>query len=157
VEIGTDAQFVHRSVTFEFAGQESHQSATQLQLPTGLRAGFFISPRASIELNLTLLYVDPSDGDSFRSLSLAAGPMIHFSPDISRAQAYARPYLGLNNTSAGDGSSRLFFGGALGVKVPMTAHGAMRYELVLQHGEQNDNYPRETMFGLAAGFSVFFP
>jgi hypothetical protein len=33
----------------------------------------------------------------------------------------------------------------------------MRYELLLQHGEQNDNFPRETLFGLAAGFSVFFP
>jgi hypothetical protein len=88
VELGTDALFFHQRLTFD---DGSHASSTQLQLPTGLRAGFFLSPRASIEVKLALRYIDPSDGDSYTSLTFAAGPMIHFSPDISRAQPYVRP------------------------------------------------------------------
>ena len=157
VEIGTDAQLVHKRMSYESGGQTDDFSSTQLQLPTGLRAGFFISPRTSIEVKLALIYVDPSDRDSYRTLSLAAGPVLHFSPDITRAQPYVRPYLCVDHNSLGDDSSRLFFGGALGIKVPMTSHGAMRYELFLQHGAEKDEYPSETVFGLGAGFSVFFP
>ena len=158
VELGTDAQLIHRNQSFESGGFKETDSRSELHLPTGFRAGFFLSPRASIEVNLALDWVDPSEGDAFTIMTLGVGPMIHFSPDLTRAQGYVRPFLGVNYTNGtGDGNSQLFFGGALGLKVPIARHAAMRYEILLQHAGQNSPFPRETRFGIAAGFSVFFP
>lgn len=156
LEIGTDAHLVHRRVTFESNGTEETQSATQLQLPTGIRAGFFLTPRTSVELNLTLDYVNSGDGD-LTSMTVSIGPMIHLSTDQTHRQGYVRPFLGLNYVNSHDTDSQLFFGGALGLKVPVRTHAAMRYEVLIQRGEQHFPFPRETRFGIAAGFSLFFP
>ena len=158
IELGADAQFIHRNQSFESGGFKETDSRSEIHLPTGLRAGFFLSPRASIEVSLGLDWVDPSNGPSFSLITLGVGPMIHFTPDVTRAQGYVRPFLGVNYVNGpGDDDSQLFFGGALGLKVPMTRHAAMRYEILLQHAEQNSPFPRETRFGIAAGFSVFLP
>ena len=155
LELGTDAHLFFRRVTFE--GSDETESATQFQLPTGLRLGFFLAPRTSIEARLELNYINPSESDDFTSFALTVGPMIHLSVDQTRTQGYVRPFLGLNYVHSVQSESQLTFGGALGLKVPMTTHAAMRYEVTLLHGERKSPFPGETQFGIAAGFSLFLP
>ena len=158
VELGTDVQLAYRRLTFDNGGlSDETASATQLQLPTGVRAGFFFSHQTSLELALTLNYVNPSDGDSFTSTTLMVGPMIHLSPVETQRQGYVRPFLGLNYVNAGESRSQPFFGGALGLKIPAGRQAATRMEFFVFHAPHNDSFPAETRIGANVGFSLFVP
>ena len=152
-ELGTDIQVAYRRVS---AGGQS-ASATQIQLPAGVRGGFFLSPRTSIEVLLTLSYVNPSDDDAFTSMTLAMGPMIHLSMDETRTQGYVRPFVGVNYVNANERRSQLLFGGAAGIKVPAGRHAATRLEIFAFHAPDDEGFPTETRAGANIGFSLFLP
>ena len=156
-ELGTDAQLVFRRLSFENSGVRASESVTQLELPSGLRAGFFLSQRTSLELAMTLNYVKPSEGSGFTAITLGVGPMIHLSVDPTRSQGYVRPFLGVNYVNQSKTTTQIFFGGAVGIKAPAGRHAAMRYEAFALHANENGLFARETRFGFSVGFSVFFP
>ena len=118
---------------------------TSLQLPGQLlRAGYFISPRFSIEAAMGLQYA-AIEGSSTVFTNAQLGLLITHRADPRRAQIYAHPYAALSSfhLSAGAGLGAHFRrtvtstgpGVGVGLRVPLAEHLASRTEMQFDHIE----------------------
>lgn len=146
IELGLDA-----GVTFDL----DDPKATTLSIPVqGIRAGFFLSDKLSIEPAVAFNWIKLSGEDAFSTLGLDAGVLYHFSTDASRSQLYIRPVAGLTRFGGGGESvSQVTVGGGVGVKLPMAERMKLRLEGNIRHGLENDDVPSGTAVGLTVGFS----
>jgi hypothetical protein len=148
VELGIDA-----GGTLDLSGS----NAVVVGLPVqDFRAGFYLSERVSIEPRVALNYLDGDGGDAIVAGTVQLGPVLHFTPDRGRAQAYVRPYGGLNFIKVGgESDAQVALGGALGVKVPMGERLATRIEGSFTHGFDSSSSGGGNALGLTAGLSFY--
>jgi hypothetical protein len=92
---------------------------TTLSIPLGsIRAGVFTSDVLEIEPFFSLNSVS-GGGSSFTSYQFGVGGLYHFSPERTKSQVYARPFLALVGSSGGGVSnSDLGIGIGAGMKWP---------------------------------------
>lgn len=142
VELGIDA-----GGSFDLSGSNTVVIGVPVQ---DFRAGFFVSDAVSIEPRIALNFID-QDGSSLTAIDAQLGPVIHFSPDRSRAQGYVRPFGGLSYIT--DAGAVVSLGGALGVKLPIAERLAARVEGSFAHGF--DSFYSGNAVGLTMGLSFF--
>jgi hypothetical protein len=108
-------------------------NATQLRLPTGFRAGFFINPQWSLEPSLEYNYTKIEDLDAISQYTLGFAGLYHFSTDRMHRQMYLRPHLAILGISGGGASdSDTQLGVGIGLKWPrLNGRMAWRGELDL--------------------------
>lgn len=146
IELGVDA-----GVMFDLDDPKT----TALSIPVqGIRAGFFMSDKLSIEPAVAFNWIKASGEDAFSTLALDAGVLYHLSADASRSQLYVRPVAGVTRFGGGGESTSQFnVGGGIGVKLPMSERMKLRLEGSLRHGLESDDMPSGTAAGLTIGFS----
>ena len=158
VELGLDMGLA-LSLTNEFNGFEQ-PNVTQLAVPNPvLRVGIFASDMVSIEPSLQFQLLKFEGSDAFYSLSPSLGVLIHFSPDRTRSQVYARPFAGadLVDPGSGDSQSQFHAGAGIGVKLPVGDKLAARLEAAFAHlfKSEDDGIPGANQIGVLIGFSFF--
>lgn len=144
------------------------QSSVAIGLPASrARIGFFLSAdtRWSLEPAVGLNYQKVEGSDGSLNYDLEFGALYHFSPPsnltgglggtggpiVRRSVAYARPFVGLTGTTAGDGDSEVSLGAGLGIKVPWRESLAWRVEANLGYGFDNE----AARLGALVGMSFF--
>jgi hypothetical protein len=143
-ELGTDASLT--------VGLEDPKFI-MLRIPGGaLRAGYFTTPKISIEPTLTWLSVGQEDQTGFTTYQIGTGVLFHRTADRTRSQVYLRPFLAITGGSGGGGSS-LTLGGGVGLKRPwMAGRLALRGEANIAH---NDAGNGTLLLGGLLGVSVY--
>jgi hypothetical protein len=131
------------------------QSSVSFALPASrARVGFFLTndTRWSIEPAIGLNYLKVEDSDGNLNYELELGALYHFAPPtnltgglggtggpiVRSSVAYARPFIGLNGSTGGDGDTEVSVGAGLGVKVPWRETLAWRAEANLGYGFDNE-------------------
>jgi hypothetical protein len=142
VELGIDA-----GGSFDLSGSNIVVIGVPVQ---DFRAGFFISDAVSVEPRVALTFID-QDGSSLTAIAAQLGPVVHFSPDRTRAQGYVRPFGGVSYIT--DNGALFSLGGALGVKLPIAERLAARVEGSYVHGF--DSFYGGDALGLMVGLSFF--
>lgn len=144
------------------------QSSVSIALPASrARVGFFLSAdtRWSLEPAVGLNYRKVEGSDGSLNYDLEFGALYHFSPPtnltgglggtggpiVRSSVAYARPFIGLTGTTAGDGDTEVSVGGGLGIKVPWRESLAWRAEANLGYGFDNE----ALRLGVLLGVSFF--
>jgi len=146
IELGIDA-----GVQFDLDDPKTTVIALPIQ---GLRIGFFLGDRVSLEPSVAFNYIKPSGEDSFSTLGLDASLLYHLSAATDQSRLYIRPVAGLSRVSGGGETfSQFNIGGGLGVKIPAADRLALRLEANLRHGLESDDLPSGTALGLTIGFS----
>jgi hypothetical protein len=142
------------------------QSSVQIGLPASrARVGFFLTndTRWSIEPAIGLNYRKEEDSDGALIYDLELGALYHFAPPtnltgglggtggpiVRSSVAYARPFIGLNGNTAGDGSSEVSVGAGLGIKVPWRESLAWRAEANLGYGFDNEALRLGALLGVS--------
>lgn len=142
IELGIDA-----GGTFDLSGSNAIAVGVPVQ---DLRVGIFVSDAVSLEPRLALNFLDDG-GSSVTAIAAQLGPVIHFSPDRSRAQGYIRPFGGINYIT--DVGSVFTAGAGLGYKLPLAERLAARVEASYVHGF--DSFYGGDALGLLVGLSFF--
>ncbi|MGZ8377421.1 MAG: hypothetical protein ACXW0Z_09275 [Gemmatirosa sp.] len=131
------------------------ESSVSIALPASrARVGFFLTAdtRWSLEPAVGLNYRKVEGSDGSLNYDLEFGALYHFSPPtnltgglggtggpiVRSSVAYARPFIGLTGTTAGDGDTEVSVGGGLGIKVPWRESLAWRAEANLGYGFDNE-------------------
>ena len=132
-------------------------SNTEISIPAPtFRIGIPISPRVSLEPKFGLRIRTGNDNTS-TTYRGELGLLYHFGSDrypgaFQRAGLYARPFVGLTDTSVGDSETSGLLGVGLGYKIPIISRLSSRFEANFQHlfGDADAN-----VIGLLAGLSFF--
>ena len=142
------------------------QSSVQIGLPASrARVGFFLSAdtRWSIEPAVGLNYSKVEGSDGSLNYDLELGALYHFAPPtnltgglggtggpiVRSSVAYARPFIGLTGTTAGDGDTEVSVGAGLGIKVPWRETLAWRAEANLGYGFDNEAMRLGALLGVS--------
>ncbi|MDF1502468.1 outer membrane beta-barrel protein [Roseisolibacter sp. H3M3-2] len=142
------------------------ESSVSIALPASrARVGFFLTNdlRWSLEPAVGLNYRKVEGSDGSLNYDLEVGALYHFRPatdlvgrlgpnseaTVRRSVAYARPFIGLSGTTAGDGDSEVSVGAGLGVKVPWRESLAWRAEANLGYGFDNEALRLGALLGLS--------
>ena len=145
-EIGMDAGIGFNMTT---------PSTTVIQIPVQqIRMGFYISPVMSIEPTLGLVSFSGSGLPSTTVYSVGAGLLYHFSPNRAANQFYVRPFLGIDGSSGGGGST-VSFGVGGGIKMPIQDRLSSRFEANFAHAGGQNGGPGSDAIGLLAGLSFY--
>jgi hypothetical protein len=134
---------------------------TTLNLPVQrLRAGYFISPRISIEpygaFNWTHI-----EGNDAVNLNLGVGGLYHFGSDPAKARWYARPFTEFQYThvdadNGGSASSTVgAIGAGVGVKIPVAKILSWRFEGAFTQTFAHGGVDAQSSLSLFAGLSFF--
>jgi hypothetical protein len=148
IELGLDA-----GISFNV----SDPNVTQISIPVqDLRAGFFLTDAVALEPRLALNYFKVENVDALTSITAAVGALIHFQPDRSRAQPFARPFGGLTYLDLGDDSETQFsLGGGIGIKLPIAEQLGARVEGSFAHAFETDALADSDTIVLTVGFSFY--
>jgi hypothetical protein len=146
-ELGTDA-----SASLGFGDQKSFS----IDIPTGvLRAGYFVTPKLSLEPQLIFHSLAAEDQEGQSVWALQIGGLYHLSTDRTRRQYFIHPGIAFTGGSAGApeftilsalvGAKQPWFGGRL----------AMRGEVGLVHQLEEAPFEAQTSIVFNFGWSVY--
>ena len=156
IELGVDAAISTDDVT----------DATEISIPLQrLRAGFFLSPRISLEPTLAYNRASADDG-SANAFDGALGLLAHVvgSPTghIRTSSLFVRPFAGLSRLSfdiddpdggTNESVTQANAGVGLGVKLPVGDRLAWRLEGIYTRRFESDEFPSSNAFALTLGLS----
>jgi opacity protein-like surface antigen len=154
-ELGVDAELAYTKTHID-GPQSQPPGTTSFSLPNGdVRVGFPTSGPVTFEIAGNLNHLS-SNGESFTSSLVELGLPIALNETRTAAEWFVRPAIGWQHTGQSNGPStnRATLAAGIGVRVPVSNHISMRFELRDTYATKHQGISANTI-GLLGGVSVY--